>query len=105
MGRAPNDIVARSVLPLTVNGFYKARQFYAPKYDTINDHTRADLRSTIYWQPELMTDKNGNASFDFYNADGTGQYQIIIEGINNKGTAGIAKLSYEIKEQMKINKL
>jgi hypothetical protein len=41
---------------------------------------------------------NGDASFDFFNADGTGKYQIIIEGINNEGTAGAAKLIYEVKE-------
>lgn len=91
------DVVSRGVLPLTVEGFYKARQFYAPRYDKINNLTRPDLRSTIYWLPEISPDKNGNASFDFYNADGTGQYQVIVEGINNNGVIGQAKLSYQVK--------
>ncbi|MBD1367395.1 TonB-dependent receptor plug domain-containing protein [Mucilaginibacter sp. ZT4R22] len=97
-GTTEKDIISRGVLPLTITGFYKAREFYAPKYDHINDHTRPDLRSTIYWLPEISPDKNGNASFDFYNADGTGQYQIIIEGINNSGIAGAAKFTYQVKE-------
>ena len=98
VGRDPKDIPSRGVLPLTVSGFYKAREFYAPRYDVINNHTRPDLRSTIHWIPEIATDMNDDASFDFFNADGTGKYQIIIEGINNEGTAGAAKLIYEVKE-------
>ncbi|WP_166727798.1 TonB-dependent receptor plug domain-containing protein [Mucilaginibacter gilvus] len=97
-GTAAKDIISRGVLPLTVTGFYKAREFYAPRYDYIDNRTRPDLRSTIFWLPEITTDKNGNASFDFYNADGAGQYQIIIEGINNNGTAGAAKFSYKVTE-------
>nr|WP_294943541.1 TonB-dependent receptor plug domain-containing protein [uncultured Mucilaginibacter sp.] len=98
VGRDPKDIQSRGILPITINGFYKAREFYAPRYDFVNNHTRPDLRSTIHWLAEISPDKNGNASFDFYNADGVGQYQIIIEGINNVGTAGAAKFSYEVKE-------
>ncbi|MEO7213693.1 TonB-dependent receptor plug domain-containing protein [Mucilaginibacter sp.] len=97
-GTTAKDIISSGVLPLTVTGFYKAREFYAPRYDYIDNRTRPDLRSTIFWLPEITTDKNGNASFDFYNADGTGQYQIIIEGINNNGTAGAAKFSYKVTE-------
>ena len=97
-GLQPEDIESRGVLPLKITGYYKAREFYAPRYDHINDHTRPDLRSTIYWLPEIMTDKNGNASFDFYNADGNGQYEIIVEGINSDGIAGAAKYSYEVNE-------
>ena len=98
VGRDPKDIPSRGVLPITLSGFYKAREFYAPKYDRINDRTRPDLRSTIHWLPEITTDKDGNASFDFYNADSVGQYQVIIEGITNDGTAGAAKFAYEVKE-------
>jgi TonB-dependent SusC/RagA subfamily outer membrane receptor len=92
------NVKSRGILPLAVQGYHKAREFYAPRYDYVNDRTRPDFRSTIYWLPEITTDNNGDASFDFYNADGTGQYQIIVEGINNNGTAGAAKLIYEVKE-------
>jgi TonB-dependent SusC/RagA subfamily outer membrane receptor len=97
-GTTAKDIISRGVLPLTVTGFYKAREFYAPRYDYIDNRTRPDLRSTIHWLPEITTDKDGNASFDFYNADSIGQYQVIIEGITNDGNAGAAKFAYEVKE-------
>ncbi|BAU52597.1 carboxypeptidase regulatory-like domain-containing protein [Mucilaginibacter gotjawali] len=93
-----DDIVSIGVLPIAPMGFYKAREFYSPKYD----HPEAadkkhDLRSTIYWQPELKTDKNGNATFEYYNADGPGTYKIIIEGIDNDGNIGRLVYRYKVE--------
>ena len=68
------DILSIGVLPVTMQGFYRAREFYSPKYDAaITPVNRPDLRSTIYWNPKLVTDKHGNAFFEFYNADGRGR--------------------------------
>jgi TonB-dependent SusC/RagA subfamily outer membrane receptor len=95
----PKDIVSIGVLPITVIGFYKARQFYSPKYDTpvALNSKQHDLRSTIYWNPEIKTDKEGNASFDFYNADGTGTYKVTIEGIDKDGNIGRQVYRYKVE--------
>ena len=83
------DMIAMGILPITVQGYYKAREFYSPKYEaTLATTTRPDLRSTIYWNPAVVTDKNGNASFNFYNADTPGNYRVVIEGIDNEGNVG-----------------
>lgn len=95
--RDPNNISSRGVLPLTLPGFYKAREFYSPVYDHPNNE-RADLRSTIYWQPEITTDANGSASFEFYNADGKGDYEVIIEGISADGLVSAAKYVYKVQQ-------
>ena len=87
-----------NVLTLTPKGFYKARIFYSPRYDTPQSKEGvADLRSTIYWNPAIITDKNGNASFDYYTADGRGTYRAIIEGIDNDGNIGRYVLRYVVK--------
>jgi hypothetical protein len=92
------DIASIGVLPITVMGFYKARQFYSPKYDNPDlTAKQRDLRSTIYWNPEIKTDINGNAGFDFYNADGAGTYKITIEGIDKDGNIGRQVYRYEVK--------
>ncbi|MBS1530311.1 MAG: TonB-dependent receptor plug domain-containing protein [Bacteroidetes bacterium] len=97
-GLDPKDIVSTGVLPISAMGFYKARQFYAPKYEHPNDNmNRKDLRSTIYWQPELATDKDGNAELSFYNADGTGNYKVIIEGMDSKGNIGRKVYQYKVE--------
>src|ERR1700730_10128708 len=46
------------------------KQFYKPKY-TIKDTAKhlPDLRSTIDWEPNITTDRNGEAKLWFYTAD------------------------------------
>jgi hypothetical protein len=85
----PKDIPSLGVLPITAQGFYKAREFYSPKYDVpLAANSRPDLRSTIYWNRAIVTDKNGSASFEFYNADAPGNYRVVVEGMDNKGDIG-----------------
>jgi len=97
-GLQAKDIASIGLLPITVKGFYTAREFYAPKYEHPNDYSnRKDLRSTVYWQPELKTDKDGNAIFEYYNADDTGTYKVVIEGIDEKGNIGRQVFRYEVK--------
>jgi hypothetical protein len=65
------------------------KQFYKPKY-TVNDtakHT-PDLRSTIDWEPNVITDANGEAKVLFYTADKPSTYTVIIEGSDMNGNLG-----------------
>ena len=96
-GLHAGDIKATGVLQVIPTGFYQAREFYSPKYDVAVSNRQPDLRSTIYWQPELLTDANGNASFNFFNADGTGTYRICIEGIDSNGNLGRQVFRYQVK--------
>ena len=91
-------IKSYGILPIMAKGFYKAREFYSPSYnpiDLVTQHT--DLRSTIFWKPDLVTDKEGNTSFEYYNAEVIGTYQVIVEGIDNKGNIGRKVLRYKVE--------
>ncbi len=96
-GKASTRGNAVGILPITAQGFYKAREFYSPKYETGLASKEPDLRSTIFWKPELVTDKTGNASFDYYNADGPGTYRVVIEGIDEKGNIGRQVYRYKVE--------
>jgi hypothetical protein len=97
-GLQPKDVASAGILSVTANGFYKSREFYAPKYDHPEDgFNHRDLRTTIYWNPEIQTDKDGNASFEYYNADGTGNYRVVIEGIDEKGNLGRQVYRYKVE--------
>jgi hypothetical protein len=96
-GRPLKDIASIGVLPIAPIGFYKAREFYSPKYDTANISNQRDLRSTIYWKPEFQTGKDGRATFDFYNADGAGNYRVLIEGIDDNGNLGRQVYRYKVE--------
>jgi hypothetical protein len=96
-GIDPKDVLSHGILPVTVVGFHKAREFYMPKYDSINVNVIPDLRSTIYWNPEVITGKDGKASFKFYNADSPGTYRMVIEGIDDNGNIGRQVYSYSVR--------
>ena len=72
----------KSVMPL---GFQKPAEFYAPKYDIPTQNTKPDLRTTIHWQPSLITDETGTANFSFYTADAPSTYTVVIEGVTDDG--------------------
>jgi len=97
-GRDIRDIASIGILPIAPMGFYKAREFYSPKYENTSMAGKwHDYRSTIYWQPELTTGKDGSASFGFYNADGKGTYRVVIEGIDDKGNLGRQVYMYKVE--------
>ena len=77
--RNPN---INSIVPL---GFQKPVEFYAPPYDSPYQNTMPDLRTTIYWQPNLTADESGTASFSFYTADTPSTYSVVIEGVTWDG--------------------
>jgi hypothetical protein len=79
-------------------GYSPLRVFYSPRYDNpkTNIHV-ANLRSTIYWNPNIITDKDGNASFEYFNAGSKGTYRLVIEGIDNDGNIGREVFHYKVE--------
>ena len=65
--------------------FCSQMQFYSPKYNSKYDSSFIDTRSTIYWEPNIITGKNGKATLSFYTADHPGNYTLFIEGSDMNG--------------------
>ena len=72
---------------LRIQGYSPSRLFRYPDYgDPRTDTTSADYRSTIYWNPEIVTDsKTGTATVSFYAADLPGRYRVVAEGVARNG--------------------
>lgn len=86
------------VITYSPKGYYVARQFYAPKYDDPKTNASiADLRTTIFWKPDVITDKDGNASVEYFNADAKGTYRVVVEGIDNSGNLGRQVYRYKVE--------
>jgi TonB-dependent SusC/RagA subfamily outer membrane receptor len=81
-----NQLPAQGIINIMPKGFYKARTFYSPKYagPTQQDQL-ADLRTTIYWAPVVITGADGKASVEYFNAGSSGTYRVVIEGIDAEG--------------------
>ena len=89
--------MAPGIYSLETKGVYKARDFYTPAFNTGNLQNAPDHRTTIFWKPDVITDANGNASFSFFNADGTGNYRVCVEGIDGTGNLGRQIFRYQVK--------
>ena len=86
------------VMSYKPQGFFKARTFYSPNYDDPSINVKIpDLRTTIYWNPTIQSDSTGKASIEYFNADGTGNYKAIVEGINIDGSIGRKIFRYSVK--------
>ena len=89
---------APGIVSYNPKGFYKGREFYSPNYDDPAINVKIpDLRTTIYWNPSVISDTTGKVSIDFFNADGTGNYKAIVEGINAEGVIGRQIFRYSVK--------
>jgi len=88
---------SNGIMTFPFPGFYKAKAFYTPKYELKNNTQIPDNRTTIYWNPNILTDRDGKASMEFYNNDTKGTYRVVVEGIDDDGNLGRAVYRYEVK--------
>jgi len=79
-----------------IQGFQKTRVFYAPKYNTSESKKEMlpDVRNTLFWNPYIHPDANGNCNIDFYNDQGSKKVNITLEGITDKGIPVIIRTHY-----------
>jgi len=99
-GQADNNYRSYSpgVMSYKPQGFFKGREFYSPNYaDPAINAKIPDLRTTIYWNPNVLSDLSGKASIEFFNSDGIGNYKAIVEGININGSIGRKIFRYSVK--------
>ena len=80
-------------------GYCVRKEFYIPAYDQpeIRQRTTPDLRTTIYWNPVVRTNRSGEAEVSFYTADYTTSYSYILEGIGNNKII-FSKINAEIEK-------
>ncbi|MDD2793621.1 MAG: hypothetical protein PHD73_10625, partial [Sediminibacterium sp.] len=69
----------------TLSGYTAYKEFYHPDY-TYPVAKKPDTRSTLYWNPYVLTDKkNKTVKISFFNNDLTRKFRIIVEGVNAAG--------------------
>lgn len=71
----------------TVLGGYSVfKEFYNPSYDKPTASFEADNRTTLYWNPYVLTNKRSpRVKIEFYNNDSSKKLQLVLEGINSNG--------------------
>jgi hypothetical protein len=86
----------------TVSGFSAKREFYAPKYDDLQDEDWdvPDLRSVMHWKPSVQTDNRGMGKVEFYNGDNKGDMLVVIEAITPDGKLGYYETTYTVEKKL-----
>ena len=80
-----NDIRNLGRRTTTIDGFSKPVEFYAPQYPEGGVYGDVDARRTLYWNPNVITDDEGNARVEFYNNSYSTRYTISGAGITASG--------------------
>ncbi|MEO8473173.1 MAG: carboxypeptidase-like regulatory domain-containing protein [Chryseolinea sp.] len=80
------DIDDANLTPLKFRGFSIPGKFMAPDYsDPENLKNLPDNRSTIFWNPSITYDGKHSLYINFYAADPTTSYRIVVEGVTAEG--------------------
>lgn len=84
---AYRDLPKYNIKTLMPPGYQEPAEFYSPRYETEESRETGppDLRTTVYWNPDVKVSATGEAEFGFYTADAPADYTVIIEGITNDG--------------------
>ena len=57
----------RGIRHTMIQGYNSPSSFYSPTYNDLNSFDPTDMRRTLYWNPSVTTDDNGEAIIECYN--------------------------------------
>lgn len=86
---------APGLITYSPKGYYNAREFYSPKYD-VAPSDKPDLRTTVFWSPNLATNETGKVKFDYFNTDQAGTYRVVVEGFDVDGKLARKTYTYKV---------
>ncbi len=72
----------------TIQGFSLPRTFYNPDYSRQSVPEEMDVRRTLYWNPNVLTDPQGKATVSFYNNSTCRDMTVSAETLTTKGIPG-----------------
>ena len=81
-----------------ISGYDSPRIFYSPKHSSsLQTGYEPDLRSTLYWLPDIKVVTDKDYLVKYSNADISSTYVIIVEGITSDGIPVTGKTEYVVK--------
>ena len=85
--RAPAESI-KGVRKTWLEGYSNVKEFYHPNYTKLSPDPD-DYRRTLYWNPMVATDENGNVKIQFYNNQKPGNFRISAETVTAQGKIGV----------------
>ncbi|MCB0606804.1 MAG: TonB-dependent receptor plug domain-containing protein [Lewinella sp.] len=96
--KAVYDTEQPGIVHLRHPGYYQARAFYNPVYDTPKrESDKPDYRTLLYWNPKVAVDEKGTATLVFYTGDRTSTYRIQLEGMTGQRDPVVITGYFEVR--------
>jgi hypothetical protein len=74
--------VPPGIKTFVLDGLDTPREFYSPRYEGPSRKSPVyDGRATIFWEPNIITDSNGEAKLEFYTSDRQTTLDVYVNGI------------------------
>jgi len=77
----PQGTGADRLISLRRNSYRKGREFPVPDYSGERDGPRDDFRDTLFWEPDLSTGEDGEATVSLHLSDAVTSFRVFTEGI------------------------
>jgi len=84
-----NQSEANGIRNTNYDGYAYTKEFYSPHYNTMQLPSEKDYRRTIYWNPDILTDKEGKASIWFFNNSTCKTLNVNAETVTSNGIPGV----------------
>lgn len=80
------------------SGYDEPRIFYSPKhFNKLESDYKPDLRTTIYWKPDIIMRSDNDLILNFFNTDVSSSVTIVVEGITSTGIPIVDKVEYLVR--------
>ena len=88
----------KGILRTSIKGYSPTKEFYQPDYTNQErfKSNEPDLRSVVYWQPQINIENGEPAQVSYFNPDNTEQIIVIIEAITADGGIGYHEITYPV---------
>lgn len=73
------------IIDFAAEGFYTAKEFYAPDHASGFDAVTPDIRTTLHWEPKIVIDSELGKDISFFTCDSDSDYLIEVQGISKSG--------------------
>ncbi len=84
--KGDNSKSSKSMQSALLAGYTRFKEFFNPQYDNPAESTETDIRTTLYWNPYVITNKKSpRFKVQFFNNDISKRLQIVLEGVNAEG--------------------
>jgi hypothetical protein len=81
-----NDTNVKGLESTILGGYSRFKEFYNPDYEKDPNVSTPDIRTTLYWNPYITTNKQSpRVRIEFFNNDVTKKYRVVLEGVNGEG--------------------